>query len=114
MIELENLLRVAVEREASDILIIGGLNPTFRRSGAIIHTGEERLLPPDTQRLLEQTYAQSVKLLQDHRQLLDEISEFLLVKETITGEELMRFVNAENEPKLPQTQPEQAEDQDVL
>ena len=57
MIELENLLRVAVEREASDIFIIGGLNPTFRRSGAIIHTGEERLLPPDTQRLLEQTYA---------------------------------------------------------
>ena len=68
----------------------------------------------EVKELLEQTYAQSVKLLQDHRQLLDEISEFLLVKETITGEELMRFVNAENEPKLPQTQPEQAEDQDVL
>ncbi len=64
MIELENLLRVAVEREASDIFIIGGLNPTFRRSGAIIHTGEERLLPPDTQRLLEQTYA-----LADHRSM---------------------------------------------
>ena len=64
MIELENLLRVAVEREASDVFIIGGLNPTFRRSGAIIHTGEERLLPPDTQRLLEQTYA-----LADHRSM---------------------------------------------
>ncbi len=64
MIELENLLRIAVEREASDIFIIGGLNPTFRRSGAIIHTGEERLLPPDTQRLLEQTYA-----LADHRSM---------------------------------------------
>ena len=64
MIELENLLRVAVEREASDIFIIGGLNPTFRRSGAIIHTGEERLQPPDTQRLLEQTYA-----LADHRSM---------------------------------------------
>ena len=64
MIELENLLRVAVEREASDIFIIGGLNPTFRRSGAIIHTGEERLMPPDTQRLLEQTYA-----LADHRSM---------------------------------------------
>ena len=64
MIELENLLRIAVEREASDVFIIGGLNPTFRRSGAIIHTGEERLLPPDTQRLLEQTYA-----LADHRSM---------------------------------------------
>ena len=64
MIELENLLRVAVEREASDIFIIGGLNPTFRRSGAIIHTEAERLQPPDTQHLLEQTYA-----LADHRSM---------------------------------------------
>ncbi|MGN1015792.1 MAG: type IV pilus twitching motility protein PilT [Faecousia sp.] len=62
--ELENLLRDAVEREASDVFIIGGLNPTFRRSGAIIHTEAERLLPPDTQHLLEQAYA-----LADHRSM---------------------------------------------
>ena len=30
--------------------------------------------------------------------LLDEISEFLLVKETITGDELMAYVNAEKKP----------------
>lgn len=62
MIELEALLRDAVEREASDVFIIGGLAPTLRRNGAIIHTGENRLLPPDTQALLEQLYAMA-----DHR-----------------------------------------------
>ena len=52
MIELESFLREAVEREASDVFIIGGLNPTIRRSGVIVHTSPERLLPPDTRALL--------------------------------------------------------------
>ena len=43
-------------------------------------------------------------------ELLDEVAQFLLMKETITGEELMRFVNAENQPQLPQ--PEETEQQD--
>ena len=34
-------------------------------------------------------------LLRQHRELLDEISLFLLAKETITGDELMAFVNAD-------------------
>ena len=55
----------------------------------------------EVKELLEETYAQSVQLLQEHRALLDEIAEFLLVKETITGEELMSFVNAESQ-KLPE------------
>ena len=55
----------------------------------------------EVKELLEETYAQSVQLLQEHRALLDEIAEFLLVKETITGEELMSFVNAEAQ-KLPE------------
>lgn len=64
----------------------------------------------EVKELLEQTYAQALKILQEHRPLLDEIAEFLLMKETITGEELMSFVNAESQPKLPQAQePDQAE-----
>ena len=45
--------------------------------------------------LLDRCYHEAVHLLQDHRSLLDEISEYLLVKETITGDELMAYVNAE-------------------
>ena len=46
------------------------------------------------QKLLDQCYAEAKQILADNRQLLDEISEFLLVKETITGDELMAYVNA--------------------
>jgi len=50
------------------------------------------------QRILNQSYAEATRLLRDNRSLLDEISEFLLAKETITGEELMAYVNAAKQP----------------
>ena len=50
------------------------------------------------QKLLESAYADAMKLLTDNRQLLDEISEYLLSKETITGDELMAYVNAAKQP----------------
>ena len=61
----------------------------------------------EVKELLEETYSQSLELLRTHRPLLDEIAEFLLMKETITGEELMSFVNAENAPKLQEMTPEE-------
>ncbi|MDD6967358.1 MAG: ATP-dependent zinc metalloprotease FtsH [Firmicutes bacterium] len=64
----------------------------------------------EVKELLEESYAQAVQLLTEHRELLDEVAQFLLMKETITGEELMRFVNAENQPQLPR--PEETEQQD--
>ena len=51
------------------------------------------------QKLLDQCYADAKQILTDNRALLDEISEFLLVKETITGDELMAFVNADKTEK---------------
>ena len=44
--------------------------------------------------LLEKCFAEDKLLLTRNRGLLDEISEYLLTKETITGDELMVFVNA--------------------
>ena len=49
------------------------------------------------QKLLGQCYEDAKQVLVDNRVLLDEISEFLLVKETITGDELMAFVKADQE-----------------
>ncbi len=46
-------------------------------------------------KLLDAAYADAKRILTEHRKLLDEISEFLLVKETITGDELMAYVNAD-------------------
>ncbi len=49
----------------------------------------------EVKRILDTAYAEARQLLVDNRSLLDEISEYLLVKETITGEELMAYVNAD-------------------
>ena len=49
-------------------------------------------------RMLDESYAQARQLLTDNRALLDEIAQYLLLKETITGEELMAFVNAAKNP----------------
>ena len=46
------------------------------------------------QRILNQAFDQAKQTLVDNRSLLDEISLYLLAKETITGDELMAYVNA--------------------
>ncbi|MBQ7345994.1 MAG: ATP-dependent zinc metalloprotease FtsH [Oscillospiraceae bacterium] len=49
--------------------------------------------------LLDRVYQEAKTLLTENRALLDEVSEFLLAKETITGEELMAYVKADKEAK---------------
>ncbi len=49
----------------------------------------------EVQGIISREYEQTKKLLVDNRQLLDEISLYLLDKETITGDELMSFINAD-------------------
>ncbi len=55
----------------------------------------------EVKRILDTAYAEAKQLLVDNRALLDEISEYLIVKETITGDELMAYVNADKQ-KLPE------------
>ncbi len=64
------------------------------------------------QKLLKTCYEQTTQLLCDNRELLDEIAQYLLTKETITGEELMAFVNGKSaEEKTEETAPaEEAEE----
>ena len=47
-------------------------------------------------KLLDGCYEDAKRLLRDNRALLDEISLYLLQKETITGDELMAYVNADS------------------
>ncbi len=66
--------------------------------GAQMDCSEQTAAKVDTavQELLNNCYAEAKEILTSHRALLDEISLYLLEKETITGDELMAFVNAEN------------------
>ena len=54
----------------------------------------------EVQKMLAREYEATKKLLVDNRALLDEISLYLLEKETITGEELMSFVNKKDNEEL--------------
>ncbi len=51
----------------------------------------------EVQAILSREYEKTKQLLTEHRELLDEVSLYLLNKETITGDELMAFVNRAKE-----------------
>jgi len=72
------------------------------------------LVDREVQKMLGDALEQVKQLLQQHRGLLDEVSLYLLSKETITGEELMTYVNREGEatPAIPET-PEASESQET-
>ena len=55
----------------------------------------------EVMRILSESYNEAKNILITNRGLLDEISEFLLVKETITGDELMAYVNADKNKDFP-------------
>ena len=63
------------------------------------------LVDREVKTMLAACYSDAVRILTENRDLLDEISEYLLAKETITGDELMAFVKAAKDPK-----PEEAPD----
>ena len=58
MILLEDLLREALERNASDIHVTAGLPPMLRVYGKLIRYGSESLTPDDTSNLLKQILTQ--------------------------------------------------------
>ena len=65
----------------------------------------------EVKQLLDESYADALNLLKEHRALLDEVAEFLLMKETITGEELMSFVNAAQKPAIAEPAAEEAKEE---
>ena len=72
------------------------------------------LVDREVQKMLSTALEQVKELLRQHRSLLDEVSLYLLSKETITGEELMTYVNREGEttPAAQET-PEAPENQET-
>ena len=64
----------------------------------------------EVMRLLDEAYGDAKRVLTENRSLLDEISEFLLVKETITGDELMAYINADKK-NLPAAEEETTENE---
>ncbi len=65
----------------------------------------------EVKKLLDRCYADAVRILTENRSLLDEVALYLLDKETITGDELMAFINADKQEPAAEEQPEPVEEQ---
>ncbi|MDO4540161.1 MAG: PilT/PilU family type 4a pilus ATPase [Syntrophomonadaceae bacterium] len=56
MEDLNSILKEAVERGASDIMLVAGLPAAMKINGVIEREGRERLMPEDTERLVKEIY----------------------------------------------------------
>lgn len=54
--DITEILKRAVEENASDVFIIAGLPISIRKSNSVIRLDDDRLLPPDTAELVTQIY----------------------------------------------------------
>ena len=82
--------------EELGLMAAASVSNQYLDGGAQMDCSQETaaLVDKAVKRMLSEAYANAKALLTENRQLLDEIAEHLLLKESITGEELMAFVNA--------------------
>ena len=82
--------------EELGLMAAASVSNQYLDGGAQMDCSQETaaLVDKAVKRMLTEAYANAKALLTKNRQLLDEIAEHLLLKESITGEELMAFVNA--------------------
>ena len=96
-----NMVALYGMSEELGLMAAAAVSNRYLDGGAHMDCSDETAAQVDkaVKRLLSESYAEAKTILSDNRRLLDEVAEYLLLKETITGEELMRFVNASKEPQ---------------
>ena len=71
--DIVTILKQAVGENASDVFIVAGLPCSFRKNGTLYQINEERLLPPDTEDLLNNIYrlagSRDMTALHEHGQI---------------------------------------------
>jgi len=95
-----NMVALYGMSDALGLMAPASVNHQYLEGQSYLDCSQETssLVDKEVKKLLEQCYENAKAILTANRALLDEISEYLLVKETITGDELMAFVNATNAP----------------
>ena len=85
--------------EEMGLMASAAVEHQYLESGAYMDCSQETaaLADREVQKLLNRCFEEAKKTLKDNRELMDRISQYLLEKETITGDELMGFVNAKDE-----------------
>ncbi len=97
-----NMVTLYGMSDALGLMAPASVNHEYLEGQAYLDCSQETsaLVDKEVQRLLAKCYEESKKILSDNRALLDEIAMYLLVKETITGDELMAYVNADKTSEL--------------
>ena len=54
--DMSQLIKQAVEQEASDIFLIPGMPFSYKIGGKIVYCGEEKIFPEEMDRLIGQIY----------------------------------------------------------
>ena len=90
--------------EELGLMAAASVQNQYLEGGAHMNCSEETaaLVDRAVKRILDKSYAEAKAVLTENRALLDEIAGHLLLKETITGEEMMAFINAAKTPAPPE------------
>ena len=90
-----NMVTLYGMSEALGLMAPAAISNEYLEGKAYLDCSQETSAQVDreVQKLLHNAYEQAKTLLTENRSLLDEIALFLLEKETITGDELMAYVN---------------------
>ena len=105
-----NMVTLYGMSDALGLMAPASISNRFLDNQAYLDCSQETsaLVDQEVQKLLRSCYEETKELLTSHRALLDEISLHLLNKETITGDELMAFVNADKPEQDEPTEPTEA------
>ena len=98
--------------DALGLMAVASVQNPYLDNQAVMDCSQDTaaLVDQETKKLLDRCYRETVEILENNRTLLDEISLFLLNKETITGDELMAYVNAAKNPPVAETAEEPTEE----
>ena len=107
-----NMVALYGMSEELGLMAAASVHNQYLSGGAQMECSEETaaLVDKAVKRILDESYAGAKSVLAENRALLDEIAEYLLLKETITGEELMAFVNAAKAPKTEEAPAEEIQE----
>ena len=108
----KNMVALYGMSEELGLMAAASVHNQYLSGGAQMECSEETaaLVDKAVKRILDESYAGAKSVLAENRALLDEIAEYLLLKETITGEELMAFVNAAKAPKTEEAPAEEIQE----
>ena len=95
-----NMVSLYGMSDALGLMAPASVNHQYLEGQAYLDCSQETsaLVDQEVKKLLERCYEDAKAILSSNRELLDEIAQYLLAKETISGDELMAYVHAKDKP----------------